>query len=204
MVLSEKQKSNMIIKRKKILTEAIHLFAEKGFEGTKIQEVAKASGVSFGSVFTYFENKETLFHAAVVEPLKKYEEDILNFNPEEQDLIQELESMIKKQIKIFANSGSYLNLVVFIIAQNKEYKDTFKELDLFNINFRIKLIHLIENGQKKGLLYKQNPTYIATAYTSLLMGLRLNLIDDPSSSMWEELSPFALQLFGPVKLKNEL
>lgn len=197
MVLSEKQKSNMVLKRKNILNEAIRLFSEKGFEGARIQEIAKSSGVSFGSVFTYFENKEALFHAAVVEPLKEYEKQILDFNAAADDIMKEIENMVTNQIKIFASAGPYLNLAVFVIAQNKEYKNTFKELDDFNMRFRIKLIELIENGQQQGLLFLQNPTYIATAYTSLLMGLRLNLTDEATSDMWDQLTPYAIQLFGP-------
>lgn len=52
--------------RKKILKAAKGLIAGKGFEGTSIDDIAKAAGVSTGSFYTYFKKKED-----VVEELSK-------------------------------------------------------------------------------------------------------------------------------------
>lgn len=41
------------------------MFLEKGFSATRIDDVAAKAGVSKGTVYLYFENKETLFNAAV-------------------------------------------------------------------------------------------------------------------------------------------
>jgi AcrR family transcriptional regulator len=48
-------------KRDRILSVAIKEFADNGFENTSIQQIAKKAGISVGSVYKYFENKETLF-----------------------------------------------------------------------------------------------------------------------------------------------
>lgn len=199
MALSEQQKTNMKYKRKKILEEAIILFSEKGFAGTTVQKVAEAAEVSFGSVFTYFENKEKLFHAAIVEPLQEYSLQLLDFDPEAENLLLEIERMVAKHIHVFSGVSKYLNLVVFVIGQNDLHKETFKELNDFQDKFRNKLIQIIENGQEQGLLHIQDPKYAATSYTSLLLGLRLNLIDKPESAMWQEFIPYAMQLFGPKR-----
>ncbi|ELK45825.1 TetR/AcrR family transcriptional regulator, partial [Halobacillus sp. BAB-2008] len=58
-------------KRERILQAAIQMFSMNGYSNATIKEVAKAAGVSFGTVFTYFENKEELFHASVLEPLEE-------------------------------------------------------------------------------------------------------------------------------------
>ncbi|MFX6387382.1 helix-turn-helix domain-containing protein, partial [Acinetobacter baumannii] len=54
MPLSDAQVQKMKQKRETILEQAIQMFAEHGYNDTTIAKVAKASGVSFGSVFTYF------------------------------------------------------------------------------------------------------------------------------------------------------
>lgn len=197
MGLSDEQLLNMKLKRNSILETAIILFSEKGYQGTTVQNIAKAAGVSFGSVFTYFDNKEHLFHSAVIEPLQTYSQQLLNFNPDAEDLMNELKKMITNHINIFAGLSNYLNLVVFVIAQNKHHKSTFEELDDFHAKLKEKLIILVKNGQKLGLLKIQDPAYTAISYTSLLLGLRLNLTDEPKSTMWQNFVPFALQLFGP-------
>lgn len=199
MGLSDEQLLNMKLKRNSILETAIILFSEKGYEGTTVQNIAKAAGVSFGSVFTYFDNKEHLFHSAVIEPLHTYSQQLLNFNPDAEDFMNELKNMITHHIDVFAGLSNYLNLVVFVIAQNKHHKSTFEELDDFHTKLKDKLIVLVKKGQTLGLLKIQDPAYTAISYTSLLMGLRLNLIDDPQSTLWEDFVPFAIQLFGPER-----
>jgi AcrR family transcriptional regulator len=44
----------------KILEHALELFAEKGFKGTSINDIAKSAGISKGLAYNYFKNKEEL------------------------------------------------------------------------------------------------------------------------------------------------
>jgi len=44
---------------------ALSLFIEKGYAGTRLEDVASRAGVSKGTLYLYFENKEELFKAVV-------------------------------------------------------------------------------------------------------------------------------------------
>ncbi len=48
-----------------IAEAAFEMFLEKGFSSTRIDDVAAKAGVSKGTVYLYFENKEALFNAAI-------------------------------------------------------------------------------------------------------------------------------------------
>ncbi len=48
-----------------LLAAALDLFVEKGFAGTRAEEVAQRAGVSKGTLFLYFSSKEELFKAVV-------------------------------------------------------------------------------------------------------------------------------------------
>jgi AcrR family transcriptional regulator len=48
-----------------IASAALEVFAEKGFAATRLDDIAAHAGVSKGTVYLYFENKEALFKAAV-------------------------------------------------------------------------------------------------------------------------------------------
>jgi TetR/AcrR family transcriptional regulator len=50
-----------------LLDAALALFVEKGFAGTRSEEVAARAGVSKGTLFLYFPSKEELFKAVVRE-----------------------------------------------------------------------------------------------------------------------------------------
>ncbi len=48
-----------------ILDAALQLFTEKGFSSTRMIDVAKAAGISKGTLYLYFENKEAIFRDVV-------------------------------------------------------------------------------------------------------------------------------------------
>jgi len=48
-------------KQERILQQAAALFAERGFAGTDIAEVAARSGIAKGSIYNYFESKDDLY-----------------------------------------------------------------------------------------------------------------------------------------------
>jgi len=48
-------------RRRAILDAALNVFVERGFEGTRIQEIADRSGLSYGLVYHYFPTKEAVF-----------------------------------------------------------------------------------------------------------------------------------------------
>jgi TetR/AcrR family fatty acid metabolism transcriptional regulator len=47
-------------KRKQILKAAVKVFAEKGYHGARISDVAEAAGVAYGLVYHYYGNKDGL------------------------------------------------------------------------------------------------------------------------------------------------
>ncbi len=52
-------------KRQKILSAAVELFTEKGYEGTSVDDIARVAGVSKQTVYSHYNNKQTLFALAV-------------------------------------------------------------------------------------------------------------------------------------------
>jgi len=52
-----------------ILAAALEVFADRGFAATKLEDVARRAGVTKGTIYLYFENKEALFKALVRETI---------------------------------------------------------------------------------------------------------------------------------------
>jgi AcrR family transcriptional regulator len=57
--VSEQDKAS---RRQDILVAAKHVFAERGYHATTIADIARAAGLSYGSIYWYYESKEALFH----------------------------------------------------------------------------------------------------------------------------------------------
>lgn len=52
-----------------IVAAALEVFVERGFAAAKLEDVARVAGVTKGTIYLYFENKEALFKAVVRETI---------------------------------------------------------------------------------------------------------------------------------------
>jgi AcrR family transcriptional regulator len=77
-----------------LLAAAQDLFVERGFASTRLEDVARQAGVSKGTLYLYFTNKEDLFKAVVreniVPTLGEAEEIIAKFEGSSADLLRSL------------------------------------------------------------------------------------------------------------------
>lgn len=65
--LSPKRERRKEARPGELVKAALDLFVEKGFAGTRVEEVAARAGVSKGTLFLYFSSKEDLFKAVIRE-----------------------------------------------------------------------------------------------------------------------------------------
>lgn len=47
-------------KRQRITDAAVHVFAERGFHGSRVSDIAERAGVADGTIYLYFKNKEEI------------------------------------------------------------------------------------------------------------------------------------------------
>ena len=66
-------------KRERILQAAVKVFARNGFHATRVSEVAKAAGVADGTIYLYFDSKESLLVSLFEDRVEK----LLTFMREE-------------------------------------------------------------------------------------------------------------------------
>ena len=59
--------------RQKIITEALRLFAQNGYEGVTVREIAAAVGIKGASIYNHFESKKAIFYAVFEEVTRRYD-----------------------------------------------------------------------------------------------------------------------------------
>ena len=69
-------------KRRQILEGARKVFMNLGFDGASMGEIARAAGVSKGTLYVYFADKNRLFEAIVEEETLAQGKVVFNFDPE--------------------------------------------------------------------------------------------------------------------------
>ena len=68
-------------KRRQILDGARKVFMDLGFDGASMGEIARAAGVSKGTLYVYFADKNRLFEAIVEEEKLEQGKTAFNFDP---------------------------------------------------------------------------------------------------------------------------
>ena len=106
-----------------ITAAAFATFVEKGYAGTRVEEVAKRAGVSKGLLYLYFKTKEELFKA-VVKSFVVPKLDALVVNIEQDDLTAE--EFLRGPFLDFARTipGSPIGMIVrLLVAEGPKHPD---------------------------------------------------------------------------------
>src|SRR6201993_3040205 len=64
-------------KRRQIMDGARQVFLSEGFDGASMNDIARAAGVSKGTLYVYFDSKEQLFEALIREGKKEQAERLV-------------------------------------------------------------------------------------------------------------------------------
>ena len=98
------------IKREAILKHATEVFAECGFRGTDVQDIANRAEVGKGTVYRYFGSKEDLFWAVIDEMDDRMEAAILDGTDEIESTLEVVQVIGIRFIQFFNDHPHYLEL----------------------------------------------------------------------------------------------
>src|SRR6266702_7346508 len=74
------------VKRRQIIEGARAAFLEQGFDAASMNDIAKAAGVSKGTLYVYFKHKEELFGAIVMLECAGQAEGVFDLDPKDPDV----------------------------------------------------------------------------------------------------------------------
>lgn len=101
-----------IEKKTKIIKAGLDLFCEKGFYNTNTVEIAKAAGVSTGTVYSYFKDKKDIYIASFEYFLDSYLRPLLDeieLLPKPVDTQLLVDKCIDLFISLYTNSKQTIN-----------------------------------------------------------------------------------------------
>ena len=87
-------------KRRQIIEGARSVFMARGFDAASMADIAKAAGVSKGTLYVYFKDKDELFSAIVQGVCSFQAEGVFDFDPDNHDV----EAVLLQHGKAFANN----------------------------------------------------------------------------------------------------
>ena len=121
--------------RRLILDSSLKLFANKGFHGTSINDIAQAAGISKGLTYNYFESKDKILEAIFEEALNTgniLEDQLKNI----EDPYEKIAFIILAIFDYIKNQGEYWRLY-FAMSLQPEIFNTSQ-----NVNVKFTQIYL--------------------------------------------------------------
>lgn len=122
-----------INKKEKILDSAYELFCQKGYYKTTTNEIAKRAQVSIGSLYSYFEDKDTIFF----EILNRYHDDFQLTN------IYNNQELFRQDYKKWLRE-----LILILINRLEHTKELNRELKVLSYH-NTKVATILEENRKK-------------------------------------------------------
>lgn len=105
-------------KRSRILDAAIEVFASNGYENANTNKIAHQAGISVGSLFQYFDNKEDLFRTAVTHGASVLKSILEEIMLGEEDILNKVEKVIRVIQKHSRESGNMIRLYNEMASQS--------------------------------------------------------------------------------------
>ena len=133
-------------KRKLILDAAIRVFAEHGYHGARVGDIAEDAGVAHGLLYHYFASKDDVLRTIFVENWGALIARFRAVEASDEPAPDKLEGIAKILLRTWRNDPALVTVMVREVARSQQLQDRVDEVrEAFAIVERV-----IEEGQASG------------------------------------------------------
>lgn len=168
--LTRKQRERQT-RRKNIMTAASKIFAEKGYYGATLEEIAHEAEYSKAALYLYFKSKEDIFRCIIKEGLNILTQNIEQTITQYDDVHVCLEEIVKTHLEFLEANKNFFKVYweQRLYMEKKFQDDIIKEKRQIIKMF----IPIIQKAQKQGMVRK---IYTVEEETSILTGMITGII----------------------------
>lgn len=155
--------------RDRILNEALTLFAENGYDGTSVEEIADKVGIKAPSLYNHFKGKEDILNALIDAAEERYEESFgsdkhIGKLPENRE--EFVQSAIQR-VSFTINDPMIRKIRKFLVREqfrNERFTEITTKHQLDGVQGMY--TNIIKGMMRKGLFKEDDPELLATEVTA--------------------------------------
>ena len=178
-----------LIRRQEILDAGLALFSEKGFHNVSMHEIAKKSEFAIGTLYKFFENKEDLYKALVLEQADKFHRALTAAIEGPGDGVEKLRNYVRAKGEIFRANVPMIRLY-FAETRGASYNimaGLDRDIRERYGHFLEKLASVFASGMEKKRFKKiADPYYLAVAIESITNAFLLLWLESPEQRPYPE------------------
>ena len=109
---------------------AMRLFAENGYHGTSINQIATEAGISKGLIYNYFEKKEDIVEEIITKAFSDFEfmfQEMINLN----EPYKAVEIIMNSSFDMIENQAEFYKLLIMVSLQKDLQSITIKVMSEF-------------------------------------------------------------------------
>jgi len=113
-------------RRQAILRAAVNVFAEKGYHGCRISDVAQEAGVAYGLVYHYFRNKEELLHSVFTDGWSRFASNLTRLVEADLPLREKVGSIVDHCFDVYRDDPRSMRVMILEVARTPAFRDSAK------------------------------------------------------------------------------
>jgi AcrR family transcriptional regulator len=107
---------------REIVAAAFEEFSDRGYESTRLDDVAQRAGIAKGTVYLYFKNKEMLFRAVLREQITHVLSDFEKYAQKSSGSAEELiRELLSRQYSKLVQNSKARSIVRLLISESRKF-----------------------------------------------------------------------------------
>lgn len=194
-------------KRRQVMDGARAAFLDAGFDGASMNDIARAAGVSKGTLYAYFDSKERLFEALIREDKEQQAERMLSFPHDGGDPAALLREFGRRLLEMILRPEAVAQVRV-VIAATARFPQLGRAFYAAGPGYGIeRLTAWLAAFSKTGALNISDPEVAARQFINLccadfhkrvLFGVITSADPETVEAGVEEAVTFFLKVYGPT------
>jgi TetR/AcrR family transcriptional regulator, fatty acid metabolism regulator protein len=148
-VVDAGKKTSREDKRRRIIDAAVEVFADKGFFGSRVSEIAEAAGVADGTIYLYFKSKDDILISLFKEKMTEINQRFSALLSETDDPEQKLRRYITEHLALVAEQPKLMQVLTVELRQSARFMKEYSP-QAFG-RYLALLASVIDQGQKRGV-----------------------------------------------------
>lgn len=190
--------------RSEILAAAMNLFSRKGFADTTMAEIAEQAEFAVGTLYRFFEDKEALYHALIVDTVREFAQAASAALETPGTEIEKLERYIEAKARLFVRHipAARLYFAQATLALLSPGLGLDRDVRAIYEGVLSRLESVVRSAVRKKLLADVEPRMLVLGLEGVSNAFLPALLDRPDDFSAEEMAAATKHIFfEPMRLK---
>ena len=176
--LSRRERLNLQ-QRDEILETALRLFSQKSYLNVAMQDIAREAEFGMGTLYKFFNSKEELYKALIVQMAQNWHHKVLQAVEQERDPLRAIEKCISIHRELFFDNLPFVRLF-YNSAHIHVGPVSEPALHDYRNEYLKKLASIFERGIKAKIFRDGDPYHMALALYGIILTFLFQMNEDPA------------------------